>query len=578
MHTEKHTNSQMNYDSRFAAICGDSKVAKPHARTRTTESTADASHTVSIPCDAEFLKNLLTTKLLDAQIIVVSNRQPFSHEQSGGDIKLVHPASGLITALEPVVRACSGTWIAHGSGAADKQCVDDYDRCLAPDDKGTYRLRRIWITAEQEQGYCDGFANSGLWPLSHMVHVRPVLSAADWKHYKDVNQKFANAVVHEARGADPVVLVQDYHLALVPGLVRQKLPRATIISFWHIPWPHPEQMSMCPWLPEILDGLLGSDIVGMQTPQHVRNFVELTKRSNKQVSSGSLPEVMHSTYTTKIRDYPISIAWPTAVDDMRVPSVAACRLQVRTDWGVPANGYLMVGVDRFDYSKGIIERLLAFEALLDMFPQWVGLLRFVQIASPTRVKLKEYTNFQLRVFAEVSRINGKFAACPFEPILLLNTHHSREALNLIYRAADVCVVTSLHDGMNLVCKEFVAARTDEQGVLVLSQFAGAANELVEALVVNPYHTVEVVNALNTALTMSFDEQGRRMKAMRATVKEANVYKWAASMLRDAADLRDAATLLERARQQKKLRRPSNLFKLSSLADKPSQSVLQQRVG
>lgn len=562
----------MNYDPRFAAVCGDSKLSKPHARARKTEFATDTNHTFSKPHDAEFLKNLLSTKLLDAQVIVVSNRQPFSHEQIDGQVKLVHPASGLITALEPVIRACSGTWIAHGSGVSDRRCVDDYDRCLAPLDKGSYRLRRIWMTAEQERGYCDGFANSGLWPLSHMVHVRPVLSAADWQHYKEVNQKFADAVVQEARGADPIVLVQDYHLALVPGLVRQQLPRATIISFWHIPWSHPEQMSMCPWLPEIVDGLLGSDIVGMQTPQHVRNFVELTRRSGRQVSTSSLPEIAHSGYTTQIRDYPISIAWPTAVDDMRIPGAFACRLQTHTAWYIPVNGRLLLGVDRFDYSKGIIERLLAFEALLDMFPQWVGVARFVQIASPTRVKLKEYTDFQLRVFAEVSRINARFAACPFEPVLLLNVHHARQALNSIYRAADVCVVTSLHDGMNLVCKEFVAARADEQGVLLLSQFAGASNELVQALVVNPYHIAEVATALNTALSMSADEQKQRMKALRATVKKANVFKWAADMLLDAATLREAAIA------KKKVRRSSNLVKSSRVADELAQPALQQRVG
>ena len=551
----------MNYDPRFAAICGDSKLSKLHSKRRTAIPSNETRDVFPNPCDADSLKDLLSTKLVAAQVIVVSNRQPFSHESDGSAAVVVHPASGLITALEPVVRACDGTWIAHGSGILDRQFVDDYDRCIAPADKGSYRLRRIWMTAEEERGYCDGFANSGLWPLSHMVHVRPVLSEADWHHYKAVNQKFADAVVQEARGTDPIVLVQDYHLALVPKLVRQKLPRATIIAFWHIPWPHPEQMSMCPWLPEILDGLLGSDVVGLQTPQHVRNFVELVNRHGENVSADPLPEVARAGFITKIRDYPISIAWPTSIEEARTPSVTACRLQAHTDWNIPPNGYLMVGIDRFDYSKGIIERLHAFEMLLDTYPQWAGFLRLVQIASPTRVNLKEYTNFQLRVVSEVSRINTKFSANGFEPILFLNKHFSSQALNVIYRAADVCVVTSLHDGMNLVCKEFVAARIDEEGVLLLSQFAGAANQLKQALIVNPYHTVQVAQAMHRALLMPSDEKKQRMQALRAKVKNANVYQWATEMLKEAILLRDPASSppMLPINSYIQSRRPSNAF-------------------
>ncbi len=530
----------MSYDPRFAAVCGDArlppgKMGRLAQRRPGLQGQVLASH-----WDAQALRGLLASQMAGDQIIVVSNRQPFTHDRVDEAVTLMQPASGLVTALEPVVRACNGTWIAHGSGASDRDFVDTADRCPAPAATGTYSLRRIWLSAEELRGYCDGFANSGLWPLCHMVHVRPVFNEADWQHYRAVNARFADAVVREARRPDPIVLVQDYHLALVPALVRAQLPHATIVSFWHIPWPHPDQMGVCPWLPELLEGLLGSDIVGFQTPQHRRNFADLAGRSGKQVSQGEVPEIVQRSHTTQVRDYPISIAWPTAAEADTLPSVESCRREARARWSLKPQGKLILGVDRFDYTKGIMERLHAFEQLLATQPQWQGLVRFVQIAAPTRTVLKEYTDFQSQVFAEVARINARFAASGDALIVLLDAHHDRAALDALYRAADVCLVTSLHDGMNLVCKEFVAARDDEQGALVLSQFAGAANELGTALIVNPYHTRQVTNSLHQALCMPSSEQRRRMRALRETVKAANVYRWAASMLLDAAALRAPA--------------------------------------
>lgn len=527
----------MNYDPRFAAAYGDAQVSSRHASWLPARAAKVSKEALSSHWDVSALRSLLSSRLSDDQIIVVSNRQPFTHEKVENEVKLAQPASGLVTALEPVVRACNGTWIAHGSGESDRDFVDDADRCPAPSTGGAYTLRRVWLSPEEQRGYCDGFANSGLWPLCHMVHVRPVFSESDWQLYRTVNARFADAVVREARGPNPIVLVQDYHLALVPALVRAKLPHATIVSFWHIPWPHPDQMGMCPWLPELLRGLLGSDIVGFQTPQHLRNFADLARRSGKEVLQGEAPKVVQHSHTTQIRSYPISIAWPTVSEAAKVPIVESCRGAVRARWSLGPQGKLIVGVDRFDYTKGIMERLQAFEQLLVTQPQWKGLVRFVQVAAPTRTGLKEYSDFQIQVFAEVARINARFATSDDEPIVLLDQHHDRAEVDALYRAADVCLVTSLHDGMNLVCKEFVAARDDEQGVLVLSQFAGAANEMGRALIVNPYHTVQVADALHQALAMPPEEQRHRMRALRDTVKAANVYRWAATMLMDAATLR-----------------------------------------
>ncbi len=486
---------------------------------------------------ANALSQWMTTRMAGDQIIVVSNRQPFTHELVDDQVTLVQPASGLVTALEPIVRACDGTWIAHGSFPCDRDFVDGHDRCPAPVGTGSYTLRRLWLSAQEQSGYCDGFANSGLWPLCHMVHVKPVFKEADWKHYCAVNARFAQAVVEEARGPNPIVLVQDYHLALVPQLLRAQLPNATIVSFWHIPWTHLEQMAVCPWLPALLTGLLGSDIVGFQTPQHVRNFVELADSSGRAVDRTHPVAVNQRSHTTQVRDYPISIAWPTDQQTAALPGVQQCRSKAQASWSLEPGGKLIIGVDRFDYTKGIIERLQAFEQLLVCHPEWLGLARLVQVAAPTRSGIQQYADYQMQVFGEVDRINQRFAAAGHPPVVLLNAQHDRAALDALYRAADVCLVGSLHDGMNLVSKEFVAARDDEQGVLVLSQFAGSANELASALIVNPYHTVQVAAALHQALTMPEGEQTKRMRAMRLQVKNANVYRWAANMLSDASALR-----------------------------------------
>ncbi len=489
------------------------------------------------PPDAATLRTVLASRLRGEQVIVVSNRQPCSHELLEGVVHIRRPASGLVTAVEPVITACAGTWIAHGSGSADHLVVDDRDVWQVPSEVGNYSLRRIWLSAEEVQGHCDGFSNAGLWPLCHMVHVRPVFREQDWCHYQRVNQRFADAVVAQANRADPIVLVQDYHLALVPTMVRALLPRATIVSFWHIPWAHPEQMGICPWLPALVHGLLGSDIVGFQTPQHQRNFVESARAGSHHNKVDHPCDVVRGAHRSRVRAYPISIAWPSQRQMDALPSVAQCRKAAAARWSVPAHRRLIVGIDRLDYTKGLLERLHALEHLLEHYPQWRGAVQLIQVAAPSRSTLTEYAGFRAQLMAEVDRINARFATTDAPLVLLLDTHHDRAAVDALYRAADVCLVTSLHDGMNLVCKEFVAARDDLHGVLVLSQFAGAAAELPDALVVNPYHTAQVAQALHVGLQMPAQEQRRRMSRLRATVQERNVYRWATSMLLDAAEVR-----------------------------------------
>jgi trehalose 6-phosphate synthase len=487
--------------------------------------------------DPPRLRAMLETQLRGDQVIIVSNREPYIHERSPAGAVVKRPASGLVTAVEPVMRACSGTWIAHGSGSADRDVVDRHDRVAVPPDSQEYTLRRVWLTAEEEQGYYFGFANEGMWPLCHVAHVRPVFRESDWEQYRKVNERFADAVVAEARSDDPLVLVQDYHFALLPSLIRKRLPRATILTFWHIPWPNPESFGICPWRAEILQGMLGSTILGFHTPYHCKNFIETADRYLE-----ARIEHEHSTITLRgaqsfVESYPISIEWPSDTSVAHWPSVGGCRASVIRRLGLPADARIAVGVDRFDYTKGILERLHAVERLLEKRPEWIGRFVFVQVAAPTRAALDEYQSFQERIALVTERVNRRFGRPGYQPVCLLASHHERDAITELFRAADVCVVTSLHDGMNLVSKEFVAARNDEQGVLILSRFAGAAGELGEALIVNPYHVEETADALHTALVMPPAEQRERMGSLRMTVREHNVFQWAGHMLADAARLR-----------------------------------------
>lgn len=498
----------------------------------------------TITWSPDSLRRLLHKQLTGERIIVVSNREPYIHSKEDGEIRVHRPASGLVTAVEPVMRACSGTWIAHGSGNADRETADKHDRVQVPPHHPEYTLRRIWLTKEEESGYYYGFANEGLWPLCHIAHVRPIFRSSDWLQYVAINQRFADAVVKEADSDDPVVLVQDYHFALLPGMIRKALPKATIITFWHIPWPNPESFGICPWREELLQGMLGSTILGFHTPFHCKNFLETVDRYLETRIEHESSTISRHGNLTMVESYPISIQWPPPWQDTQ-PSIEQCRSEICMSLGLPLDHKIGIGVDRQDYTKGILERFRAVEKLLEMHPEIIGHFTFIQIAAPTRSALDDYQTFEAQVRNLATRINQRFSDSIWQPICLKAEHHEPEVINRYYRAADVCMVTSLHDGMNLVAKEFVASRDDEQGVLVLSQFTGAAHELHEALIVNPYHIEQTAEALYRALTMPDFEQRERMLSMRALVRDFNVYRWAGRMLLDAARVRQREKLASR---------------------------------
>ena len=491
---------------------------------------------IHVEWSPDTLRRLLLEELPASQVLVVSNREPYIHNHVDGKVALQIPASGVVAALEPVVRACGGTWIAHGSGSADREMVDRHDRIRVPPSDPAYTLRRVWLTEEEQDGYYYGFANDGLWPLCHIAFVRPTFDKEDWAQYRAVNARFADVVAREANCDDPIVLVQDYHFALLPRMIRERLPRATIITFWHIPWPNAETFGICPWRQEIIDGLLGSTILGFHTQFHCNNFLEATDRFMESRIDREHDSVFSRGHETMVRPYPISIEWPPAALADQLPA-SECRAAVRQHFNLPADAKIAVGIERFDYTKGILDRIRAVDDLLTRRPEWKGRFVFIQAAAPTRSKLGAYSELQTAAERLVCDVNARHCHGDFQPIRLIVRHHEPSEVYELFRAADMCIVSSLHDGMNLVAKEFVAARDDEQGVLILSSFAGASRELSEALIVNPYDTHDMAEAIDQALRMPSGEQRDRMHLMRDLVRQRNVHRWAAQMLLDAARLR-----------------------------------------
>jgi len=488
------------------------------------------------------LQLVVRDQLHSPQIIVVSNREPYAHEfNESGAIEVRVPASGMVTALEPVMRACSGTWVAHGSGSADRETVDRSDRVRVPPEDPSYTLRRVWLSESEEQGFYYGLSNEGLWPLCHLAYVRPAFRGEDWVVYQSVNRKFADIVAREAQSDNPVILIQDFHFAMLPGYLRARRPKATIALFWHIPWPNVETFGVCPWKQEMLSHMLMADILGFHTLYHCQNFLATLDRFIECQVDHERMTVALQGHICHVAAYPISIEWPPRWLQA-LPEVKVSRLSVRERYGIAEHVILGLGVERWDFTKGVIERCLALELLLEQDPRLRGQVTLLQIAAPSRSKLAAYKALQHATLTEVERINARFATADWKPIVLIGRHQPPEQVFEFYRAADFCIVNSLHDGMNLVAKEFVAARDDEDGVLILSTFAGAARELVEAILVNPFDVGETAAAIRRAIEMPREQRRARMQLMRRTIKENNVYRWAGRMLMDAARIRQRQAL------------------------------------
>jgi trehalose-6-phosphate synthase len=499
----------------------------------------------------ERLRVSLREKLHETPLFVVSNREPYMHERNekDGSINVIVPASGLVTALEPVLLACNGTWVANGTGSADRQVVDTNDRLRVPPDHPSYTLRRVWLTDEEDRGFYEGFSNEGLWPLCHIAHTRPIFRPEDWIQYQRINRRFADVVLQEMEGTEsPILLVQDYHFALLPRMVKEARPDARVAIFWHIPWPNAEMFGICPWQRELVDGLLGADLIGFHIQTHCNNFLETVDHAVEAITEWDRFAVNRHGHLTRVRPYPISVAFPESVPhEEEIHSVGFERAAICEELGIEAS-LLGVGVDRVDYTKGILERFRAIERFLDRYPVYHRRFSLVQIGAPSRTDIIRYKNFLEEVGAEAERVNAKFQSGRWKPIVFLKRHHSHEEISRYYQAASLCLVTSLHDGMNLVAKEFVASRVDNQGVLILSTFAGAARELSDALLVNPYDVMQLSEAIHTALEMPEAEQAKRMQWMRRAVREHNIYRWAANLLSDLTEIRIEAVERTEARQ------------------------------
>jgi trehalose 6-phosphate synthase len=477
----------------------------------------------------ERLKQFVQMQLNGRLLVVVSNREPVSHVWRNGQVHAQAPASGLVTAMDPVMRACGGVWVAHASGDADRETADGRGRLGVPVDDPRYTLRRVWLSKEEEQGYYSGFSNEGLWPLCHIVHTRPVFRPDDWSYYLEVNQKFADTVLDQIKDAEsPLVLIQDYHFAPLSALIKAERPDARVAIFWHIPWPNFEAFGICPWQEELLLGMLGADLISFHTQYYCNNFLETVDRALEARIDWERFAVTRGEHTTSVKPFPISVA-PEFVDDP--PRVSRAELLRRL--GITAE-FLGVGVERIDYTKGLPERIRALRFFFETHPEYRERLVFVQLAAPSRGMIDRYQEIQREVEEGVRELNQAFQTKTWRPFLYLKAHHEHRDIWAYYRHADFCMVTSLHDGMNLVAKEFVSVRDDEDGVLILSRFAGASHELRDALIVNPYDLAGMAESVRTALEMPPEERRARMIRMRHAVVDHNIYRWAGLLLSELA--------------------------------------------
>lgn len=476
----------------------------------------------------ERLRDYLKVKLEGKQLYVIANREPYIHRKKGNTVECITPASGVVTALDPMLRATGGMWIAHGAGDADREVVNKKDQLRVPPWNPAYTLKRVWLSEEEEKGYYYGFSNEGLWPLCHISHVRPIFRIEDWNQYQVVNRKFAEALLAELDDSPSMILIQDYHFALLPKLIKDKRPDVKVAIFWHIPWPNPEAFGICPWQAEILEGMLGSDLIGFHTQYHCNNFLDTVDRTLESRIDWTNFSVIRGGNTSHVRPFPISVDHISNATELKASPEDELK-KIKKDLGVE-DKKIGVGVDRIDYTKGLLERFRSIERTLEKYPQYQGNLVFVELGAPSRVLIPGYQSHLREVEELVEKINAKFQTKNYRPILFLKSHHGHEEIRKFYRLADFCLVSSLHDGMNLVAKEFVAARDDEDGVLILSRFAGASHEFTSSLLINPYDIEGTSEAIHQALTMLPGEKQERMHKLRSLVQEYNVYRWAADMI------------------------------------------------
>ncbi|MFA5310961.1 MAG: trehalose-6-phosphate synthase [Candidatus Omnitrophota bacterium] len=481
------------------------------------------------------LRDLIHAKLGENAFFVVSNREPFMHilEKTSGKIKCVRPASGVVTAIDPIMRACGGTWIAHGSGSGDRKMVNSKDKLGVPPDDIRYILKRVWLSKEEEEGYYYGFSNEGLWPLCHVTHTRPLFRDLDWQMYKKVNHKFAESVLAELPAKNPFIFLQDYHFTLLAKMIKEKRPDATIALFWHIPWPNPEVFSICPYQHEILDGMLACDLIGFHVQNHCNNFLDTANRLVECRVDTEKFSVVRANKETFIKAFPISVDSYYDKNASRDNNLAE---EIKKEFDLEGK-IIAVGVDRIDYTKGLVEKILAVDRFLEKYPEYRNKFVFIQLAAPSREHIKRYHELISEIDELVEKKNWKYSEGSWKPILYLKRHFSPEEISPYFKLADICLVSSLHDGMNLVAKEYVASRTDLTGTLILSRFTGAAREFNDATLINPYSIEEFADAIKVTIELPREEKKRRMENMRKIISENNIYRWAGDIVTELTGLK-----------------------------------------
>lgn len=480
-------------------------------------------------------QRIIKAKLKDYQLFIVSNREPYIHNWKEDQIECIRPASGLTIALDPMMRACGGIWIAHGSGTADRETVDENGKVSVPPEDPHYGLKRVWLSKEEEEGYYYGFANEALWPLCHIAYTRPVFRASDWEFYKKVNHLFAEKVLEETGSERPLVFIQDYHLALLPQIIKEKRSDALTVQFWHIPWPNPEAFRICPWKKELLEGLLGNNLLGFHIRYHCNNFIDTVDRELEARPDRERSAIVYKEKTTYIRHFPISIDFDAITEAAMKKDVMEEERRLRTKyrlWG----SVIGVGVDRLDYTKGIPEKIRAVDLFLDQNPEYKKRFVYIQLGAPSREHIPSYKQINDEIDEMMERINWKHRTEHWSPILFLREHIPFLSMLAFYKMSNFCIVSSLHDGMNLVAKEYIAAKTDFNGVLILSKFTGASRELNDALLINPYAVDEFAETIKSSIEMSQEEVSRRMKKLREIVRERNIYRWADRILTKAIQI------------------------------------------
>jgi len=468
---------------------------------------------------------IIQDKLKGYKFIVVSNRQPYAHTRKGNEIQCNKTVSGLTIALDPVMQAVGGVWIAWASGDADMDVVDENNCVKVPPQKPSYTLKRVVLSKKEVDGFYYGYANQALWPLSHIVYEKPVFLKEHWECYKEINKRFAQNIIDEIGDEKAFIWLQDYHFTLAAKYIKERKPDATVALFWHIPWPNPEAFRICPQKTDILEGLLSCDLLGFHIRYHCSNFLETVDSELEARVSREECNVVYHGHKTLIKDFPISVDFGGLSEQAKSKEVEI-RIQKLSEEIPPPFEILAIGVDRIDYTKGILERLHAVDRFLEKYPQYHKKFVFYQAGALSRIHIPAYKELNDKVEESVEKINWKYREGNWYPIVVTNKILSYAEHLALYRRADLCLVSSLHDGMNLVAKEFVSANVEGKGVLVLSQFTGAARELSKgAVLINPYDFDSTSDAIKEAIEMPSQEKKERMQTLREIVAENDIYKW-----------------------------------------------------